>query len=213
MLAMNAHDTLFSSSMNRLYEARKHRRLSQEQLAVLCSTSQQNIDRWEKKPAVPTRHIKMLSAMLRVPEASLISSDVVFDAPENIQWAPVISWAQAGQLAKNEPFAFDAKDYEPFPWHRSSIVALKVQGTSMNNVAPPGSTVVVDYEDRLPIDGHVFLIMIDDEVTLKRYRDTKGPVRLEPDSSDRAHETIFPTGEFIVLGRCVRVTTDPNSRR
>lgn len=72
----------------------------------------------------------------------------------------------------------------------------------MNRVVDDGGVIVVDYEQRHPYDKMLVIARIGDEVTFKRYRDTNGPIRLEPDSTD-PHETIFPGEGFEILGRVV----------
>lgn len=76
----------------------------------------------------------------------------------------------------------------------------------MNRVAPPGSVIVADAEQRQPEDGWAIIALVGDEVTFKRYRDTAGPIRLEPDSTE-PHETLYPIEGFEVLGRVVQVIT------
>lgn len=96
------------------------------------------------------------------------------------------------------PILTDAKD----------PVALEVRGTSMNRVAPPHSHIIVDPEQRHAEDGWAVIALVGDEVTFKRYRDTNGPIRLEPDSTE-PHDTLYPGEGFEILGRVIKVVTDP----
>ena len=73
----------------------------------------------------------------------------------------------------------------------------------MSRVAPGGSLIVVDYYDQDPVDGKCYIFRVGGEATFKRYR--ASPARLEPDSGEAGHETIFPQDEIEVLGRVVRV--------
>lgn len=129
--------------------------------------------------------------------------------PDNrpVQMIPLISWVQAGKLAYADIDFDDAEDRIPFASHRKSLVALRVNGTSMNRVAPHGSRIIVDYDDRSPQDGKLYVVVYHGETTFKRYRDTNGPARLEPDSTD-PHDIIFPNGDFEVVGRVIAVVME-----
>lgn len=97
-------------------------------------------------------------------------------------------------------------DRVPVAHHRATVFALRVRGSSMNRVAPEGSVIVVDYEDRELVDKRLYVVRYGNEATFKRYRNTGGPERLEPDSSE-PHETIFPVDGFEVIGRAVFVVS------
>ena len=118
---------------------------------------------------------------------------------------PLISWVQAGQFTETiEPTDFDdVQEHVVVPYRRESLFALEVRGGSMSRVAPGGSLIVVDYYDQDPVDGKCYIFRVGGEATFKRYR--ASPARLEPDSGEAGHETIFPRDEIEVLGRVVRV--------
>ena len=118
---------------------------------------------------------------------------------------PIISWVQAGQLTETiEPSDFsDAKEHVVVPYRRESLFALEVRGGSMNRIAPGGSLIVVDYYDQDPVDGKCYIFRVGGETTFKRYR--ASPARLEPDSTEPGHDTIFPQDGVEILGRVIRV--------
>ncbi len=118
---------------------------------------------------------------------------------------PLISWVQAGQLTEAlEPSHFsDVTERVVVPYKRESLFALQVRGNSMSRVAPHGSMIVVDYYDRDLSDGRCYIFRIGGEATFKRYR--ANPSRLEPDSIEPGHETIYPKDGAEVVGRVVRV--------
>jgi SOS-response transcriptional repressor LexA len=121
-----------------------------------------------------------------------------------IVFAPVLSWVNAGRFAEGNPAALDdAEDHVPIAHHRSSVFALEVRGDSMNRVADEGDLVIVDYEDRSPEDGKLYIFRAEGEMTFKRYRNSSGPVRLEPASTNPVHDTIFPSTPFDIVGRVV----------
>lgn len=118
---------------------------------------------------------------------------------------PLISWVQAGRLTETvEPSDFgDVRDRVVVPYRRESLFALEVRGGSMNRIAPSGSLIVVDYYDRELADGKCYIFRVGGETTFKRYR--ANPARLEPDSSEPGHDTIFPQDGIEVVGRVGRV--------
>lgn len=120
---------------------------------------------------------------------------------------PVLSQVQAGALADAiEPHAFagDAP-HERVASAPETTIALRVQGSSMNHVAPEGSLALVDYSDRDLISGRYYVVKIGDHATFKRYR--SNPDRFEPDSTE-SHDTIFPEKPVLVVGRVFRIQLD-----
>lgn len=96
-------------------------------------------------------------------------------------------------------------DYEeliPVASDSDTLRALRVRGNSMNREVADGGIIVVDYSQRHPYDGMLVVARIGDEVTFKRYRDTNGPIRLEPESTE-PHDTIYPGDGFEILGRVI----------
>lgn len=120
---------------------------------------------------------------------------------KQVTMVPVYSWIHAGDVGSADMSA-DPEDLVPIASDSKTLRALRVRGTSMNRVVDDGGVIVVDYEQCHPYDKMLVIARIGDEVTFKRYRDTNGPIRLEPDSTD-PHETIFPGEGFEILGRVV----------
>lgn len=122
----------------------------------------------------------------------------------DIRSIPILNWVQAGQPA--EVWEASMADY---PQHHminepGRLFALRVVGTSMSRVAAPESIIVVNYDDKTPLDGQLYVARNPSgETTFKRYR--ASPPRLEPDSLEPGHETLF--GEFDIIGRVISVTT------
>lgn len=76
-----------------------------------------------------------------------------------------------------------------------------IEGDSMDRIASEGESIVIEPRDRQLIDGKFYLIRNGDgEMTFKQYRES--PARLEPCSTNSAHQTIYPGQEvFEVIGR------------
>lgn len=83
---------------------------------------------------------------------------------------------------------------------------VKVVGWSMEDARiHDGDYLILKPADRAE-DQEVVVVRIGDGVTLKRYRDTDGPPRLQADSQH--HDDIPITGEIVVLARVWRVVHD-----
>lgn len=118
--------------------------------------------------------------------------------------APKISWPQAETLVGATP-NIDAEEFIPVTYHRTTVIALDVQGDSMNRLAGPGDVIIVDYDDKALVDGRYYVVRATGGMTFKRYRANGGPIRLEPHSTND-HPTIYPAeGELTVIGRVVFV--------
>lgn len=137
--------------------------------------------------------------------ASLEGSDQLEVVDEPLVYVPLISWVEAGMLREvADPFELGyAEEYIAMNYKRESLIALRVHGESMNRLAPDGSIILVDYEDRELVSGKLYVIKTEDgEAAFKRYR--SDPVRFEPVSTEE-HDTIFPKGDWFVVGRVVEV--------
>jgi len=119
---------------------------------------------------------------------------------------PLISWVAAGALAEtSDPYAVgDAEEFVPVTHKRRTLIALRVNGASMNRVAPEGSTIIVDYADKSLVSGQYYVVKVGGEATFKRYR--ADPPRLEPDSTEH-FDTVFIDRETDVVGRVIQVIT------
>lgn len=125
----------------------------------------------------------------------------IVEQKHSIRKAPLIGDISAGNPAEIVE-SFDPEGPRvPVLADRDTLIALQVKGTSLNRMVPEGHVAVIDYTDIDPVSGRFYVIRIDGEVTLKRFR--SNPERWEPYSTDPQHETIFPRGPVEVLGRLV----------
>lgn len=137
----------------------------------------------------------------RVSPTWILSGESNKDVP--IINAPLIDWVSAGRLADPaDPYEIGgAEELVPVAYGRDTLIALRVAGRSMDRVAPEGSIIIVDYEDRDLIDGKFYVIRIGDEVTFKRYR--AAPARFEPYSTEPDHQTYFNNRPVEIVGRVI----------
>lgn len=121
---------------------------------------------------------------------------------------PVVSWVSASALSPVDPVEMhaDMPTISQAGLPDGDWIALTVDGTSMDRIAPHGALILVNRRERDLISGHCYVIRADGGATFKRYR--SGPARFEPVSTDPAHEIIFPQGAVKVIGRARRVLLD-----
>jgi SOS-response transcriptional repressor LexA len=120
---------------------------------------------------------------------------------ESLTLVPVFSWIHAGQVNEAD-MDYDPEEFVPIVSSSATLRALRVRGSSMNLKADDGDVIVVDYSQCSPYDGMLVVARVGDEVTFKKYRDTNGPIRLEPVSTE-PHDTIYPAEGFEILGRVI----------
>jgi transcriptional regulator with XRE-family HTH domain len=118
---------------------------------------------------------------------------------------PIVSWVSAGRLVDSEPVdswaelpTITAVGLDPGDW-----IALYVEGTSMNLVAPPGAIIFINRREKMLVPGGDYVFLSDDGAAFKRYRNN--PPRFVPYSNDPNHIDLFPSGQIKVIGRCHRV--------
>lgn len=129
--------------------------------------------------------------------------------PPNVELIPVISWVAASQMKDvgETPDPKDApkvavSDLPPGDWF-----VLKVQGDSMDEVAPDGAMIFVNRKERRLVNNGYYVFADRGEATFKQY--IERPTRLlMPRSSNRSHDPIIPTKNFEVVGRVRRVVLD-----
>lgn len=111
------------------------------------------------------------------------------------------------ELLEAEP---DSVVYVPiiFQGRKKHLHAFKVNGTSMNNVIPDGSIVVIEdtHSNAMQYsDGTIIVAFMDGKATVKRLYSSGKQVMLMPDSSDKTHTPIPITQEqqLIIIGKVI----------
>ena len=198
---------------DRIREARTSADISQESLGEKCDVSRSAVSQWEKDETIPTGpNLVMAAITLNVsPEYLVFGSeklDNVRISSTPIINVPLISWVEAGALTETidlyEPG--DGEEYIEMASNRKTLIALRVSGNSMDQEAPNGSIIIVDYGDKVLVSGKMYVIKTaDGDVTFKRYR--SDPDRFEPASS-HDYATILPQSGWQVVGRVIRVERD-----
>ena len=170
-------------------------RVTREQLAEALGVSVPSIGRL-------LREERQLKARERDAAFALIG--VTKDIPE-ARRIPIIgliaagSWADAVQEPLGHTWTIKGG---------KNAFALRIDGDSMDRIALPGTSVVIDPDDRALLDGKQYAVMNElGEATFKTFR--TDPARFEPASNNPRHKTIT-IGEdgFSIIGRDVEAVTD-----
>jgi transcriptional regulator with XRE-family HTH domain len=190
---------------DRIKQAREKLGMSQQRLADnLGSISRNAISYWEAGKTNPaTGHLLKLPEILQVDPIWLFAGDSA-DALS----VPILSWVSAGRLADSEAVEawHDVEKVDAVGLPKGAWIALRVEGTSMDRIAPPDSLIFVNRRERELLPGRDYVFRAGDGASFKRFRSS--PDRFEPYSSDPEHQTIFPEGQVRVIGRVRRVQID-----
>lgn len=183
----------------RIKAARTKARLSQTFVADALGLTRNAVSLWESDTTSPSMdHLLKLPALLNVEFQELVPAQ---NAAEDIQSVPLVSWVRAGQLDES-PLVEDLAEARrlrvaglgPGRW-----IALKLEGTSMDRIVPPGATIIANLADRQLVAGKNYVVRNDDGASFKQYR--ARPERFEPMSSDLSHEPIYPDESLKVVAR------------
>jgi len=186
------------------------RRLTEyrEQLGK-ARVKQQSINQLELGEVENPRYLYDLAKVLEIEFSWMIGEHDVNRVTDNIIRVPLISWVQAGELVEaTDPYVQgDAEEWVPISHRHENLIALRVRGDSMNKIAPDGSIIIVDLNDRTPLDGKHYVFRHDGTATFKTYR-AGPPIRLEPHSYLQEFNTIKPKDGVEVVGRVIRKTEE-----
>ncbi len=131
-------------------------------------------------------------------------------ASHTISPVPLVSWVAASSFAE-VPTIIAGDDWPQIhvgDLPSGEFIALRVEGDSMNRIAVHHSIILVRLTDRTMVDRGFYVFQNTDGATFKRFRNSDGPVRLEPYSTNPNHNTLYPDKDLIVIGRVFRVITD-----
>jgi len=185
-----------------LRAARKAKGWTLDTLAAEAETSKGYLSELERgrRPTPPGAFLDKLATALGTTAATLAGESTAV-------LIPVISTVAAGQLADPETqITGDFPTITLSGLEPGDYFATEVEGTSMNRISPPGSTIIVNRRETELIRGRRYIFSRRGKTTYKKYE--TNPARLEPETTDpEANPTIFPRSddEWIVIGR-VRVT-------
>jgi len=192
----------------RIKEGRQRANLSQTQLAnKLGSLSRNAVSLWEANRTRPsTEHLLRLPTILDVDPIWLLADST----SQSVIEVRLLSWVSAGELTDGETIegwedlpTVQAADLPAGDW-----IALKVQGTSMDKIAPDGAVIFVNRRDKTLVAGKDYVFRTTEGTSYKRYRTQDGQGHFEPFSTEETHEPIYPRGQVKIIGRVRRVQVE-----
>lgn len=187
----------------RVRAARAATQMTQTELADRLGTTKATISKIENSAIQPSIDwAERLAKALNTDVAVLAGIEKAATLPELVM-VPVIgliaagNWRDAVQTPEEHIAVTSAKPH---------MFALRIDGDSIDKIAPNGSFVTIDPTMPTLVDGGLYAVQNGDgEATIKRFR--RDPDRLEPESSNPIHQTISLGSEPItIIGRATSVT-------
>lgn len=152
--------------------------------------------------ALTPEWVVRFSKALGVDPVKLSDDNSLANFPMITRQHPVIGMVSAGNWREA---VVETDNYIAAPVSGRNVFGLVVDGSSMDKIAPHGSTVMVDPDRPELHDGLHYVVMNGEgEATFKQYR--ANPARLEPCSTDPQYKPIMLGQEpFTIVGRVLGV--------
>lgn len=187
---------------NRIRALRMERGWTLAELAERAGTSASQIMKLEKATRrLDFDWVTKLADAFGISERELIA-DVSNDF-ETVRMVPLVGDIAAGNWREAVESPVEMIPLPVAYGGGPNIFALRPVGTSMNLLVPEGGHVIIDPDFGGLREGLIYAVMnAEGETTLKRFR--SDPARLEPCSSDPAHQPIeLGQQAFTVIGRAI----------
>lgn len=118
--------------------------------------------------------------------------------------AGVIGWAVECHQDEAPPLFFRREWFESRGFRPDQLVAVKIEGRSMEPGLYEGDTIVINKGDTAIVDGEVFAVNYEGELVIKRLRRDSGEWFLSSDNPDKRRYGDKRCGESVeILGRVV----------
>lgn len=146
-------------------------------------------------------HVRPLSRLLGWSEHEVLKLAGLSLPQAELRTVPVVGEVQAGRLTDIEP-SLDG-EVIVIPHASDAAFALRVEGSSMDRIAPPGALVIVDQHQRVVAPGDLAVFRRAGEATFKRLSLIGNALYLTPESFDPTHAAIPLDGDEAVevIGR------------
>jgi SOS-response transcriptional repressor LexA len=191
-------------------------KITQDDLAAVLHRDRSRISKVLSGEERPFRlnEIEPLALTLEVPVYEILYRLGVWRSGKipAIHCAFVISELEAARLAEKP-----APEHNPISresvlteYPAETIFSLRLTDDSMDQIAPEGSAIIVDYGRRDLRDGELGVFRHQGRALFRRYRRDGGQRWLEPASGNPRNTPIFPqAGESIeIVGRVVEIRLD-----
>lgn len=198
-----------------IYNARKQKGMTQEQLGKAIGVKKQTIQKYEKEVVtnIPVERLKAIANVLGVSPVDLMSVDNNVDLSTSIKMNGRIPIY--GTIAAGEPIFADQNIIDSIltdEIHPENFFGLKVKGNSMINAGIPDGCYVIFLKQETAENGQIVACRVNgDEATLKRFRQQGDTVVLSPENPKYEPIIIsgsdFESGYAQILGVAKQVVT------
>lgn len=188
---------------------------SQEKLADEVGVTQPAIQWLLVGKTKQPRYIKKLAEVLGVSYEWLltgvepqIGTPYNMSQPKSPRKIPIIGWVHAGNpmeaIEHVDPDYYVEADFEGKP----NTMALKIQGNSMNVIAPEDSIILFNPDEKFTINGKYYIIRVNNDEAVFRQFVMQGDTPLfVPCSTEEGHKIINPEKDpnVEIIGRVFHV--------
>lgn len=182
--------------------------LSQQSVANYVNVSKSAVSRWVAGEVANMGRTKIvkLSEILKVSPVSIIHGDLDI-LPVQTKKVPLL-----GTIAAGEPILAydDQQSYIEIDDTLQVDFCLRIKGDSMINARINNGDLVFVREQPVVENGEIAAVLIDDEVTLKRFYKNNGGVILKPENS-KYQPRFFTAKDFKeirILGKAIAFQSD-----
>ncbi len=189
----------------RIRELRLEKGLSQEELGRIVGVKRAAVNKWETGQVKNLRRdtIETLSRFFDVSPSYLMGmTDIRHPGSVRVRRVPIL-----GSVAAGDPILAleEHHDYIEVDGNIRVDFCLRVRGDSMIDARIQDGDLVFVRQQPTVENGEIAVVMIDDEVTLKRFYRTNGGVILKPENSK--YQPMYYTAEDFkniqILGKAV----------
>lgn len=189
----------------RLKRYRQMAGMRQEDLAQKAGLSRGYITHVEGGRREPTlESLQKIVGALGI-NLNVLFGDSTYDSTQgvdNLRRVPIVGAVSAGK-PKDTSDMSEITDYATFVTDAKNVIAVTVDGTSLNRVIPMGSIALIDLDDVDPLPGRMYMINTAEGATLKRFTNTGGMMRFEAHSTDPEHSDTYLNQPIEVIGRVI----------
>ena len=151
--------------MNRIKELRKHRGLSQKQLADALYVNQTAVSQWERGATTPSKE-----TLIKLANILNTSTDDLLGNKSSVSRIPVVGVVPAGIAIEAIEDILDYEEITPEMAQLGDLFGLRVKGDSMEPRIKEGDVLIIRKQDTAET-GDIVIAFVngDNEATVKKY--------------------------------------------
>lgn len=180
--------------------------LTVRELAERVGVSKSAVSKWENGSTDNIKKVNLtrLAEVLNVNPIELL--DVANPEKSELVKVPVIGNIACGSPILSDDNIVDFKEVPAQAVPSGTVFYAHAQGDSMEPTIPNGSLVLIRKQPEVE-EGQIAAVMIDDEVTLKRFHKQGDIIMLLPDNRKYKPIILDPNSQNKIVGRAVSTST------